>query len=177
MKMKEPIYLDQTGYNEYLEKIEELKKAIQENNIGRKEAFDAGAGDGWDSPEFEEIERTNMRLNGELRNMYESLNRVVIVEKHNDQQIVDIDDVILADMIFSPDDIEETTFKLVGVTGNFNAEIQEVSINSPLGTAVYKKKVGDTCFYSVNDKKISVLLKQKLNLSKKNDIKIKKLKK
>ena len=56
MENMEPIYLDQDGYNEYLKKIEELKKAIQANKMGRKEAFDAGAGDGWDSPEFEEIE-------------------------------------------------------------------------------------------------------------------------
>ena len=83
--------------------------------MGRKEAFDAGAGDGWDSPEFEEIERTNMRLNGELRNMYESLKRIVIIEKHNDQEIVDIGDVIVADMIFSPDDMEEMTFKLANM--------------------------------------------------------------
>ena len=54
MENMEPIYLDQDGYNEYLKNIEKLKKAIQANNMGRKEAFDAGAGDGWDSPEFEE---------------------------------------------------------------------------------------------------------------------------
>lgn len=177
MKKMEPIYLDQNGYNELLKKIEELKEAIQANNMGRKDAFDASAGDGWDSPEFEEIERTNMRLNGELRNMYESLNRVVIIEKHNNQEIVDIGDIILADMIFSPDDMEEMTFKLVGASGNFDSEIQEISINSPLGSAVYKKKIGDTCSYSVNDRNFSILLKQKLNLTKENDAPVKKLKK
>lgn len=177
MKNMEPIYLDQDGYNEYLKKIEELKQAIQANNIGRKEAFDAGAGDGWDSPEFEEIERTNMRLNGELRNMYESLNRIVIIEKHNNQEIVDIGDVIVADMIFSPNDMEEMTFKLVGASGDFDAEIQEISINSPLGNAVYKKKIGDTCSYSVNNRNFSVLLKQKMDLTKENEAPVKKLKK
>ena len=173
MKKMEPIYLDQNGYNELLKKIEKLKEAIQVNNMGRKNAFDASAGDGWDSPEFEEIERTNMRLNGELRNMYESLNMVVIIEKHNNQEIVDIGDIILADMIFSPDDMEEMTFKLVGASGNFDSEIQEISINSPLGSAVYKKKIGDTCSYSVNDRNFSILLKQKLNLTKENDAPVK----
>ena len=140
-------------------KIEQIKTAIQENNMGRKEAFEAGAGDGWDSPEFEEIERINMMLVGELRRMYEILNRIVIIEKHNDQEIVDIGDVIVADMILSPDDMEEMTFKLVGASGDFNAEIQEISINSPLGNAVYKKKIGDTCSYSVNNRNFLVLLK------------------
>ncbi len=177
MEKMEPIYLDQNGYNEFLRKIEELKEAIQANNMGRKDAFDASSGDGWDSPEFEELERTNMRLNGELRNMYESLNRVVIIQKHNNQEIVDIGDVILADMIFSPDDMEEMTFKLVGASGDFNAEIQEISINSPLGNAVYKKKIGDTCSYSVNNRNFSVLLKQKMDLTKENGAPVKKLKK
>ena len=177
MKNIETIYLDQDGYNEYLKKIEELKRAIQANNTGRKDAFDAGAGDGWDSPEFEEIERNNTRLNGELHNMYEILNRIIIIEKHNNQEIVDIGDVIIADMIFSPDDMEEIVFKLVGANGDFNTEIQEVSINSPLGNAVYKKKIGDTCYYSVNNRNISILLKQKLDLTKENSNSVKKIKK
>lgn len=177
MKNMEPIYLDKDGYKEYLKKIEDLKKAIQTNNMGRKEAFDAGTGDGWDSPEFEEIERINMRLSGELRSMYESLNRIVIIEKHNNQEIVDVGDVIVADMIFSPDDMEEMVFKLVGTNRDFNAEIQEISINSPLGKAVYKKKIGDICSYSVNNRTFSVLIKQKMNLTKENGVPVKKLKK
>lgn len=92
MENMEPIYLDQDGYNEYLKNIEKLKKAIQANNMGRKEAFDAGAGDGWDSPEFEEIERTNMRLNGELRNMYESLKRIVIIGQYIKAKVVEVKD-------------------------------------------------------------------------------------
>ncbi len=161
----EPIYMDKDGYNEYLKKIEILKQEIKNNNMGRKAAFDAGAGDGWDSPEFEEIERTNTRLNGELRNMYELLQRIIIIQKHNNQDIIDIGDIILADMFFSEDDIEEIAFKLVGANGNFDDQIQEISINSPLGNAVYKKKIGDTCNYNVNNNTISILLKKKLNLT------------
>ena len=55
-KRLEPIYVDQNGYNEILKEIEVLKKKLNENNLGRRAAYDAGAGDGWDSPEFEEIE-------------------------------------------------------------------------------------------------------------------------
>ena len=51
------IYLDQEGLKDLEKEIELLKQKLAEVNKGRKEAFDAGAGDGWDSPEFEEIER------------------------------------------------------------------------------------------------------------------------
>lgn len=166
MKKEEKIYLDQDGYNEMLNQIENIKEELRINDMGRKEAFDAGAGDGWDSPEFEEIERQTMRLSGELQRLYNELQKVVIIEKHNDENIIDIGDTIVADFIYSPDDIEEMIFKLVATSGNFNKEIQEVSINSPLGAATYKKQIGDTCTYSVEDKNFSVYLKQKLNLEK-----------
>ena len=144
--------------------------------MGRKEAFDAGAGDGWDSPEFEEIERNNTRLVGELQRRYSELQRIVIMEKHKDSDTIDIGDIILANMIFSPDDTEEITFKLVATSGSFGGKMQEVSINSPLGAAVYKKQIGDTCSYSVNNRNFSVYLKQKLDFTK-EDTPIKKIRK
>lgn len=100
MKIEKPIYLDQDGYNEFLKGIEKIKEDLRRNDMGRKEAFDAGAGDGWDSPEFEEIERNNTRLVGELQRRYNELQRIVIIEKHNDSDTIDIGDIILANMIF-----------------------------------------------------------------------------
>lgn len=163
-KNNDPIYLDQDGYNALLESVEKLKAELQENNLGRREAFNAGAGDGWDSPEFEEIERENTRITGEIQRRYEELERVVIIEKQNNQEIIDIGDVVSIDIITSPDSKTEMTLKLVGSTGNFDAEIQEVSVNSPLGSAIYQKKVGDTGTYLVNDKKFSVLINAKIEL-------------
>ena len=176
MKIEEPIYLDQDGYNEFLKEIEKNKEDLRKNDMGRKEAFDAGAGDGWDSPEFEEIERNNTRLVGELQRRYSELQRIVIMEKHKDSDTIDIGDIILANMIFSPDDTEEITFKLVATSGSFGGKMQEVSINSPLGAAVYKKQIGDTCSYSVNNRNFSVYLKQKLDFTK-EDTPIKKIRK
>ena len=169
MKVDETIYMDQSGYDSYLKKIEAVKNAIKENNSGRREEFDAGAGDGWDSPEFEEIERVNNRLNGELQKMYQNLQKIVIIEKHNDEDVIDIDDVIVADMTMPSGSFKEITFKLVGAVGNLDSEIQEVSINSPMGSSVYRKKIGDICGYSVGDRKFSLLLKQKFNSLNKNN--------
>ena len=169
------IFMDSDGYKELLEKIKNVKESIQKNNLGRKDAFDAGAGDGWDSPEFEEIERKERMLSGELQRLYDELSRVQIIEKHNDNETVDIGDTLLVDLIFDEDDKEEFTFKLVGTSGNFNTEIDEVSINSPLGSSVYKKKIGETTSYKVNDNKILVFIKNKLNIMQENNTKTKKL--
>ena len=175
-KDNNPIYVDKNGYNELLKKIEEVKESIQKNNLGRKAAFDAGAGDGWDSPEFEEIERKERMLSGELQRLYEKLSRVEIIEKHNDTEIVDIGDILVVDLLFSEDDGEEFKIKLVGGEGNFNNKIDEVSINSPLGNAVYKKKIGEKAAYKVNDNVISVYIKSKINTLIENNQKTKSLK-
>lgn len=160
---KEPIYLDQEGYNEFLASIEEIQEKMRINDLGRKEAFDAGAGDGWDSPEFEEIERTSIMLSGELQRKYEDLKRIVIVEKQNNKDIIDIGDVVLVGIEYSKNDIEDMTFKLVGTSGDPFADTPEISINSPLGSAVYKKKIGGTCSYSVKGNTMSVVIKEKID--------------
>lgn len=160
-KNENVLYMSEQGYQELLSEIEDIKKRIVENNKGRKAAFDAGAGDGWDSPEFEEIERVDNLLAGELRLKQEQLQRVVIVEKHNDMDSIDIGDIVNSNLMYAPDDIEEFDFKLVAHKGNTRSDIPEVSINSPLGKAVYQKKVGETVSYSVNGNDIFVEIKSK----------------
>ncbi len=161
----EKIYLDQEGYEKYLENIESVKKQLNDLNAGRKEAFDAGAGDGWDTPEFEEIERQEAVLMGNLKKLYEDLSKIVIIEKHNNQELIDINDTVIVDLIFSKDDVEEMTIKLVSALGLSDGNFaREVSINSPLGKAIFGKSVGDNSSYKVNDNVIKVLIKQKLEL-------------
>lgn len=175
MNEKEPIYLDQKGYEEFLKEIESIKASIRQNNLGRREAFNSGAGDGWDSPEFEEIERTSLRLAGELSRKLEDLDRIIIVEKSNDSDVIDIGDIFTADISTCPEDVREMTLKLVGSNGQLGGKIKEVSINSPIGAATYKKRVGDTCSYSVGDRDFSVFIKEKLDLQKEEDGPVKKL--
>ena len=179
IKNETPIYLDQEGYTKLLTSIEELKLRLNENNKGRKAAFDAGAGDGWDSPELEEIERNEAMIMGELQRRYDELSRVVIIEKKENSETVEIGDTIKLHTIFSEDKFEEKLFKIVGGMPNFNldVEIQEISINSPIGKAIYQKQIGETCKYSVNNRQFKVLIKEKIDLSKQQSGPTKKLKK
>lgn len=162
MNSEEKIYMDQESYNRFIAQIEDIKLKLKKVNAGRKSAFDAGAGDGWDSPEFEEIERAENMLLGELKRNNEMLPRIVIIEKHNNEDVIDIGDTLQVNMEYAPNDSEPLTFRLVGMIGNVKDEIEEVSINSPLGKAVYKKKVGDNCSYEVNGMTINVNILEKL---------------
>ena len=160
------IYLDRKGYEEIKQNIERLRETLKENNMSRQSVFSAGAIDGWNSTEVAELKRKEDLIRGELQRECEKLSRAVIIEKQNDPEIIDIGDVVSADMFLPEGNSKKKIFMLVGTSGNLQAEIQEISINSPFGRAVYKKKVGDLCSYSVNGRDISVLIKEKLGFEK-----------
>ena len=145
------IYVDKKGYEAMLESIEDLKKELVQAGAGRREAFDAGAGDGWDSPEFEEIERAESLIAGRIKQKYEELSRVVIVEKNEqDNELIDIGDIVTIDMSMDKKNYNEMIFLLAGGVGDVFAEIPEISLNSPLGKSVYHKKVGDETTFEVD---------------------------
>lgn len=103
---------------------------------------------------------------GQLRECYLKLERAEIVEKHDDDTLVDVNDIVTVDMIFGPDDSEELEFKLVGSVGAHTSDksgIQEVLINSPLGKSVYHKKVGEKASYKVESRVFNVEIISKIS--------------
>ena len=92
MEKNDVLYFDKEGYEKYLEEIEKIKEELRIVNECRKNTFNASEGDGWDSSQFEDIELQSDRLKGELNRRYEELSRIVIVEKHNKEDQIDIDD-------------------------------------------------------------------------------------
>ena len=172
-----PVYLDKKGHEDLLVSIEDLKQRIIENNKGRRAAFTSETNDGCISAEFVEIERIDAILQGELQRKYDILSRVVIVENSEIQDKVNIGDVVRLLVFYRENDTEEKLFKIIGGMPNFDAEIREISINSPIGKAIYQKSVGEICTYSVKESTFSVLIKEKVNLTKTKGTKVKKLSK
>lgn len=166
MKKNDKIYLSKEGYNELLNKIDNLAQQIKKVNSGRNEAYAAGGEDGWDSPEFETIEMIDRALAGQLTMLKNELMKVEIIDKHNNNDVIDIDDIIVADISYSENSFEELTFKLVGGSVNRESDLDEVSLNSPMGKAIYKKKIGDTVSYIVEDTKMTIKIKEKIDLEK-----------
>lgn len=159
--MKEKIYLSQAGYNEYLNIIENEKKRLYETGLLKREANEQAPGDGWhDNFLYEDaVREENMALNN-IENLLKKQNSIQIISKHNKKEYVDINDWIVLEMIFDKDDKEIATFH---ITGNYKPnQEEEITINSPLGKAIYNKKVGSTLEYKVNDNKIVVKIQKKL---------------
>ena len=150
------LYMSKDGYQKLLGEIREIEKQINANNKERKGAFECRSRDGLDSAEFNEVERINNLLNAELRLKSEQLRRAIIVEKNADKEAIDIDDTVNCYLINSQNDKEEFTFKLVSYRGKNKGAIQEVSISSPLGKAVYKKNIGETIPYIADGNRLAV---------------------
>ena len=172
----EELKMDKVGYDKYLKEI--LKVEQQLNKIRHfKGEVAIFQGDGWhDNPTLYQTEMEERGLMSKLSDMREQLKHIKIVENSNDDMIVDIGDVINIAISVSSNESKEMLMKLVGYTGDIKAEISEISINSPLGASVYKKKIGENSSYKVGDRQFSVRILEKVKIQIENDSTKKKIK-
>ena len=161
MKNNEKIYLSKEGYNQYLKELEELKEKLKINGREKTSAYVSAVGDGWhDNFEFENAKREEFKIMRDLREKTEGLSKIVIIDKEAEQKdLVDIDDYVSVDMYFEDNTQDKELFKLIAAnTPNMNSDIPEVSLNSPLGRAVYQKKIGEKNYYIVNKNRIDITI-------------------
>ena len=164
--MQEKMKLNKQGYEEYLKAIEEKEKQLADIRLykGTEAIYQ---GDNWhDNPTLYQTESKERALMLEITEMKLKLQNAEIVENLGDESLIDIGDIVKVDIIFDEDDREEETFKLIATTPSLDAEVEEVSINSPIGAAVYHKKVGDFATYKVRDNtfKLEILEKKKFRI-------------
>lgn len=161
--------LNKQGYEDYLKAINNKEKELADLRLykGRDAIYQ---GDNWhDNPTLYQTESKERSLMLEIAKMKQELNNIEIIENLGNQTLIDIGDIIEVKMFFSKNDQEKGFFKLVATSPKFDidAEIQEISINSPFGSAVYRKKVGDVTTYKVNNKVYTIeILKKCLNIEK-----------
>lgn len=160
------ILVDEEGYKQYYDKLENLKKSCLANANTLSQSCKDAVGDGWhDNPAYEEAMRISRMIDDDIQKMLDNQKYLKIVKKGNfDKNMVDIGDVLNVKMIYSDNEEEVETIKL---TGKYipNFDFNEISLNSPLGQAIYKKKIGEMCSYSVNGATISVIILKKINIS------------
>lgn len=140
--MHEKILLSKEGLEEYKASLQEL--------IEKLGALYEKVSKGLYS--MEDIADEEAKLLKKISERREMISRVEIVESHNRDEYVDINEIVTVE--FSQDD--SYTFTLVA--GKANSEEDEISINSPLGRAVYNRKVNDTCIYLVGKNEIKVVI-------------------
>lgn len=162
------IYLDEIGYKEYISKTESLEKELDLVNAQISEIILKGQKEAVNS-DFERLKLAKKNLQETIETRRRDVHRIVIVEREENSNLLDIGDVVKVKMVFPNGEEAEDTFELVAGENDFSGDIPKISINKPLGKCVYRKNVGETDSYDIKDGKVMVtsLEKVKVNSLKK----------
>lgn len=161
--MEEKILVDKKGYQQLLDEIDKIELELVSIGKEKGEATDDAGNSTHDNFSYEQAKVQEEMAIVRLGKARERLKRAIIIEKINDPNIVDIDDYVKVELnIFG--DIEEDIIKLVGGTPvSDELDFTEASLNSPLGMAIYKKRIGDNFSYSVRDNIINGKIIEKVD--------------
>lgn len=160
----EKILLDENGYKQFLGELEKLKNQSDMSAVAGSDAYDSAVGDGWhDNFAFEESMRESRLIAKRIDDMYAKKKNIEIIkDDKKDENIVNLNDKVLVEIIYSEDDKEEETIILTGkYIPDTYADIQEITINSPIGKAIYKSKIGTTKKYKVEGREITIRILSK----------------
>ena len=156
------IFLDELGMKQLTSEILKSQEKIDELIGLKKELLKNGE---IGSMKYQTVALALEKEKSILKGFMNARKKVEIVENAHDENIVNIGDIICADLIFAEDDIEEITFKLVVDNGNLNVEPKLVTINSPIGRSVLNQQVGETVPCNTPTLDYQILIKYKKTLS------------
>ena len=129
------IYLDKLGYENYLKSLEDIKKEIDENaKLMSLYVSDDAYGDGWhDNFAYEETMHKEAELFQKYNKKKSMLKDIAIIDKESNGT-VSLN--MKVELLFIDD--------------------KSITINSPLGSAIYGKKIGDKVSYKVGNNTYNV---------------------
>ena len=162
MKNNEKIYLDEKGYESLQKDINKKKEELEELRKSRSDAYENG-GDGFhDNFAFEELERKERQLIKTLTEREELLERAVLVDIQKDEKVVDVNDVVSLTIDFG-DKKETGVYRLIGTIDiDDHEDIISITLNSPLGKAIYLSSVGKDVTYIVGNNTFFVHINNKI---------------
>ena len=159
--MNDCIYLDDEGLKEYKKSIDNLIKSVDRVNDEISKLRNDLKHDNIDKiNELYELRDQMIRKIEDKRN---TLTLVKLIEKENNENILNLGDYATIELDFGDNDKETCLIKLVSVESYTENGMECVSINSPLGRALYRKNVGEKTYYMVNNNKVNVTLLKKNN--------------
>lgn len=165
--MESEILVDENGYNEFIEELELLKKTLLLNATEGSKAYQDAVGDGWhDNFAFEQSMINERNIAKRIDKMLEDAKRIKIIkDKKNIVDVININSMVKIEFQYQNNVKEIETVK---ITGNYSpkidSEIMEITLNSPLGKAIYKKRKNQNTFYIINDQKINIKILDVINL-------------
>lgn len=161
-------YIDETSSNKLIDEIEELEKELKDLNLKRKEVHKQGTDVSWDDSEFINLEEEIKIVECEIKRRRKILNDYIILPSENIEGLVCFENILKLKLIFSDGTTEDIIGKLVGVANFVNKDegYVEISINSPIGKAIYGKKIGEKVSCPMNNQTNQVEILEEIKLEK-----------
>ena len=162
----EEILVDKNGYRQFFEELRKLEELSRSNSTLGSEAYKEAVGDGWhDNFAFEESMRESRAIAKRIDDLLSKQQYLKIIDDNDKKEnLVNIGDKVSINIKYSDDDIENEVIVLTGnYIPNTTDKINEISLNSPLGKALFKAKIGTSTSYFVGSSEIFITILEKLN--------------
>lgn len=163
----EEILVDENGYQQYLDEIEKLKQLSLINLTNGSDAYNGAIGDGWhDNFDFEQSIIKDRNIANKINDLISKKNFIkIITNEEIKKEQINIGDILILEIKFSNDEIERLKIKLTGnflPNTNLDEDVQEITLNSPIGKAIYKKNINDKNInYIIENKRIEIKVIEK----------------
>lgn len=148
------IYLDQKGYDNYIKELEDIREKIKKSSSDISEfASDDAYGDGWhDNFAYEQTVQKENALLYQYHQKLEGLNKIEIIESCRNLDSVEIGSVV---EIQFEGEYDTEIYTLTGnTTSSMDDDRMSITINSPLGRSIFKKKKMDSFQYEIDSNQI-----------------------
>ena len=139
----EPVLrLSKEGARAHYEEIARLENELLQINTQGAEASEGGVKDGFSNSVLITINNERDRILAELKRL--KSRRIEIVEELEDSNLVDVKGTYQLHIEYADGEVKDYTVRL---TGGFpqlgkNGTMEAISINSPIGKAIYGKPLG-----------------------------------
>lgn len=148
--------LDKNGLNQLQQEIMLVSEQLNDAKLKKGQTFSDDTNSWHDNAAYDQAKLEVDGLEYQLGSLKRELHEVELVKSHGDIARVDIGDIV---ELYNKD--FDDRFKVL-LTANYKIdigeddEISEISINSPIGEAIFGKKAGDYSSYKVNNRKFDI---------------------
>ena len=148
--------LDKNGLNQLKKEIMLVSEQLNDAKLKKGHTFSDDTNSWHDNAAYDQAKLEVDGLEYQLCSLRRELQEVELVKPHGDFTRIDIGDIV---ELYNKN--IDDRFKVL-LTANYKIdigeddEISEISINSPIGEAIFGKKAGDHTSYKVNNRNFDV---------------------
>lgn len=147
------ILVDRDGYEQFMNVFEKLKSSMNNIATSGSEAYRDAVGDGWhDNFAYEELMRDEKKVDAQIKKMIDDKKNLKIIDNTlKKDELINIGDVLKIEVIYDDTDVEIFEIKLTGkYLPDLESNIQEISLNSQMGKALFKKNIYKDISYKIH---------------------------